>query len=52
MKFLPIWYDQDSIVKEDNTVIEANDEVEARDKAYARYNGNPPAPLLYLKKVG
>lgn len=47
MKYKPLWYDQDSVVKED-PVIEANSEEEARDKAYIRYNGNPPAPLLYL----
>ena len=52
MKFLAVWYDQDSIVQEDKDPIEATNEVEARDKAYIRYNGNPPAPLLYLKKLG
>ena len=50
MKFIPIWYDQDSVVKED-APIEAKDENEARDKAYIRYNGKPPAPLLSLQKI-
>ena len=51
MKYIPIWYNQDQVVKED-TPVEAANESEARDKAYIRYNGNPPAPLLYLKKMG
>ena len=51
MKYIPIWYDQDQVVKED-APIEADNESEARDKAYIRYNGNPPAPLLALQKVG
>ena len=50
MKYIPIWYDQDSIVKED-APIEANDREEATKKAYTRYNGNPPAPLLSLQEV-
>ena len=51
MKYIPIWYDQDQVVKED-APIEAKNENEARDKAYIGYNGYPPAPLLYLKKMG
>lgn len=50
MKFIPVWYDQDHIVKED-APIEASNENEARDKAYIRYNGNPPAPLLALQEI-
>ena len=50
MKFIPIWYDQDSIVKEDPP-IEATDKEEAMRKAYTKYNGNPPAPLLSLQEV-
>ena len=48
MKYIPIWYDQDSVVKEDSP-IEAVNEEDARNKAYERYDGNPPAPLLLLK---
>lgn len=33
MKFTPIWYNQDTVVREDPP-IEAKDEQEARDKAY------------------
>lgn len=51
MKYIPIWYDQDSVIKEDG-IIDALNEIEARNKAYNQYNGNPPGPLLYLKKVG
>lgn len=47
MKYKPIWYDQDSVKKEDAS-IEAASEEEARKKAYEMYNGNPPAPLLSL----
>ena len=50
MKFIPVWYDQDSIVKEDPP-IEAKDKEEATRKAYMQYNGNPPAPLLSLTEV-
>lgn len=50
MKYIPTWYDQDSIVKEDPP-IEANDKEEAMRKAYIKYNGNPPAPLLSLQEV-
>ncbi len=50
MKYIPIWYNADTVVKEDS-IIEANNQNEARDKAYSKYNGEPPAPLLYLKEV-
>ena len=50
MKYIPIWYDQDSVVKED-APIEAKDKEEATRKAYLKYNGNPPAPLLALQEV-
>jgi len=51
MKYIPIWYNQETVVKED-APIEAASMEEARDKAYIKYNGNPPAPLLSLKEVG
>ena len=50
MKYIPIWYDQDSVVKQDPP-IEAKDKEEATRKAYLKYNGNPPAPLLALQEV-
>ncbi len=50
MKYIPIWYNQDNIVKED-APIEASDKEDATRKAYIRYNGNPPAPLLSLEEV-
>ena len=50
MKFIPMWYDADSVVKTD-PVIEAKDREEATKKAFSAYNGNPPAPLLYLEEV-
>ena len=50
MKYVPIWYDQDSVVKEDPPIT-ANTEMEARNLAYRKYNGTPPAPLLYLKPM-
>ena len=49
MKYIIMWYDQDSVKKYDK--IEANSKEEARDKAYQKYNGNPPAPLLSIEEV-
>ena len=49
MKYIPIWYNQDEVVKED-APIEAPNKEEARSKAYERYNGRPPAPLLSLQE--
>lgn len=49
-KFIPMWYDQDQVIKQDPP-IEAIDKSEATRKAYMKYGGNPPAPLLYLEEV-
>lgn len=49
-KFKPIWYDQDSVIKEDTPII-AESKDEAMRKAYERYNGNGPAPLLSLIEI-
>ena len=38
MKYKPIWYNQDSVIKEDPP-IEANSIEDARSKAYLKYNG-------------
>ena len=51
MKYIPIWYNQDQVVKEDPP-IEAASMEEARDLAYKKHNGNPPAPLLLLQPHG
>lgn len=50
-KYIPHWYDQES-EKSVDPPIEANNEEEARKKAYTNHNGNPPAPMLWLEKVG
>ena len=49
MKFIPVWYNQEEVIKED-APIEASNKEEATNKAYEKYNGRPPAPLLYLKE--
>lgn len=46
-KYKPIWYNQDSVVKEDAPII-AESKDEAIRKAYERYNGTGPAPLLTM----
>lgn len=48
-KYIPMWYDADSVVKEDPPIF-AESKEEARNEAYRRYNGEGPAPLLYLKE--
>ena len=50
MKYIPIWYNQDSVVRQDPP-IEAKNREEAQAKAYLKYNGYPPAPLLALEEV-
>jgi hypothetical protein len=50
MKFEPIWYNQDTVVKTDPPV-EAKSREEAERKAYMKYDGKPPAPMLYLKEL-
>ena len=49
--YIAHWYDQDS-VKCDDGPFQASNEEEARRIAYQRKNGNPPAPMLWLEKVG
>ena len=48
MKYIIMWYDQESVKKTD--IIKADSKEEARDKAYMKYNGNPPAPLLSIEE--
>lgn len=50
MQYIPMWYNQDEVVKED-APIEANSKEEASQKAYEKYDGRPPAPLLFLMEV-
>ena len=50
MKFKAIWYDQETVIKIDESIEAANKE-EATSKAYLKYNGNPPAPLLTIEEM-
>lgn len=49
MKFLAIWYNMETAVKEE--IIEASSMEEAESKAYLKYDGNTPAPMLSLSKI-
>lgn len=51
MKYRANWYDHTQVVKVDSDLIIADDQKEATKLAFARYNGNPPAPLLWLEEV-
>lgn len=48
MIFIAHWYNQDEVVKDD--IIEADSETDARNKAYMKYDGRPPAPMLFLER--
>ena len=49
-KFIPRWYDLESVKKEDPPIL-AETREEAERKAYMAYDGNPPAPMLSLEEV-
>lgn len=46
-----MWYDMDSVKTTESEPIEAETIEEATRLAYAKYNGKPPAPLLYLEEI-
>lgn len=50
-KYKVMWYDQTEIKKVEPNYIEAENQEEATRKAFMMYEGNPPAPLLYLEEV-
>lgn len=50
MKYLLIWYDQESEKARD--FVEANTSEEAERKGFLKYNGNPPAPMLSIVPEG
>lgn len=52
MKYRANWYDHTQGVQVDGEPIVANSIAEATTLAYQRYNGNPPAPLLWLEEMG
>ena len=50
-KFMAHWYDQEEEVHVDGPIY-ASSEEEAKNIAYRRYNGKPPAPMLWLEEIG
>ena len=50
MKYLLIWYDQESEKARDHD--DASSVEEAKSKGYMKYNGNPPAPLVSVVPEG
>ena len=50
-KYIAHWYDQDSEKVVDPKPIIANNQQEAEAEAYRHYNGNPPAPMVWLEEV-
>lgn len=50
-EFIEHWYDQDEVKYTSNDHIFAETEEDATKIAYRRYNGKPPAPILWLEEV-
>lgn len=50
MKYLLIWYDQESEKARDH--VDASSVEEAKSKGYMKYNGNPPAPMVSVVPEG
>lgn len=50
-KYIAHWYDMTEVKYTDPEPIKAPTEEEATNIAYSRFNGNPPAPVLYLELV-
>lgn len=50
-EFIEHWYDLDEVKYTSNDHIFAETEEDATKIAYRRYNGKPPAPILWLEEV-
>lgn len=51
-KWKAYWYNATEVKYEDPEPIVAENEEEATKQAYMRFNGHPPAPVLYLEPIG
>ncbi len=51
MEFIAHWYNEQEVIHTDVEHIIAENATEATNVAYRRYNGNPPAALLFLEEV-
>lgn len=49
-KFMAHWYDQDREVRVDGPIYASTQE-EAKNIAYRKYNGEGPAPMLWLEEI-
>lgn len=50
-KFKVSWYDQNEVVFEEGIIFEAKNKEECERIAYARYNGKPPAPCIFIEEI-
>ena len=51
IKFKVMWYDQEEVRVIEPDYITANSREEATKIAFEKYNGRPPAPMVYLEEV-